>query len=206
MKKAEIRGLRLGPLFTNTYFVANTETKEAFLVDPADDPGRIAEMLEDNDWNLKAILLTHGHIDHIGAVDEVRRSYGVQVYAHKDEVDVLSRPEYNLSTMLGYTLTVKPDVLVTDGQMLDIAGLSIKVIHTPGHTRGGCCYLLQEEKILLSGDTLFYSSYGRTDFPGGSESALMRSIKEKLLTLDDDITVYPGHEMITKIGDEKRWY
>lgn len=206
MKNAEILGLRLGPLVTNTYFIANKVTKEAFVVDPADDPGRIAEMLKDNEWTLKAILLTHGHIDHIGAVDEVRRSYDVKVYAHKDEKELLGSPDHNLSTMLGYRLSVRPDVLLEDGETLEIAGLTVKVIHTPGHTRGGCCYLLPEEEILLSGDTLFYSSYGRTDFPGGSQRELMKSIREKLMVLDDNIRVYPGHEAYTTIGNEKKWY
>lgn len=206
MGKTIVKVLRLGSLVTNCYLVANKETNEAIIFDPADDANQVADFLVNFGWKPVAILLTHGHIDHIGAVEELRRKYGIKVYAHKEEEEVLLSPRINLSVMMGSVVSVKPDFLLEDGQVLDIAGFAIKVLHTPGHTKGSCCYLFNDEGVLISGDTLFYSSYGRTDFPTGDESALIRSIKEKLLVLDKDIMVYPGHEGSTTIGNERKWY
>lgn len=206
MGKAQIKVLRLGSLMTNCYIVGNEETKEAVIFDPAGDEDQVADFMVNFGWKPVAIMLTHGHIDHIGAVEPLRRKYGIKVYAHKEEEEVLLAPHINLSSMMGGSLSIKADIFLEDKQIINIAGFSIEVIHTPGHTKGSCCYLFTEEDILISGDTMFYCSYGRTDFPTGSESQLMHSIKEKLLVLKDDTAVYPGHESFTTIANEKKWY
>jgi hydroxyacylglutathione hydrolase len=206
MNKAIIKSLRLGDIMTNSYFVSNKDTKEVILFDPAAQADRISDYITENNLTPVAIMLTHGHFDHIGAVNELRTKYGIKVYAHKEEEEVLLLPAMNLSLMMGENLSLEADILLDDEQFLNIAGFNIKVIHTPGHTVGSCCYLFVDEDILISGDTMFYGSYGRTDFPGGSESSLMRSIKEKLLVLNDNTAVYPGHDSTTTIGDEKKWY
>lgn len=196
----------LGDVRTNCYLLINEETKEALVVDPADRADVIVRKLIDEGLTLKAILLTHGHGDHILAVGALKKQFGVKVYAAKAEEALLSDTAQNLSKALfGIEVTVKPDVFLEDGQEFEEAGIRLRMLHTPGHTPGGCCYYQAEEKILFSGDTLFCGSIGRTDFPGGSLSQLVRSVKEKLLVLPEDVKVYPGHEEMTTIGHEKRY-
>lgn len=202
----KIETMVLGDVRTNCYLLINEETKEALVVDPADRADVIVRKLIDEGLTLKAILLTHGHGDHILAVDALKKQFGVKVYAAKAEEALLSDAAQNLSKALfGIAVTVKPDILLEDGQEFEAAGIRLRMLHTPGHTPGGCCYYQAEEKILFSGDTLFCGSIGRTDFPGGSLSELVRSVKEKLLVLPEDVKVYPGHEEITTIGHEKRY-
>lgn len=202
----KIETLVLGDVRTNCYLLINEKTKEALVVDPADRADVIVRKLIDEGLTLKAILLTHGHGDHILAVDALKKQFGVKVYAAKAEEALLSDAAQNLSKALfGIAVTVKPDILLEDGQEFEAAGIRLRMLHTPGHTPGGCCYYQAEEKILFSGDTLFCGSIGRTDFPGGSLSELVRSVKEKLLVLPEDVKVYPGHEEMTTIGHEKRY-
>ena len=202
----KIEMMVLGDVRTNCYLLINEETKEALVVDPADRADVIVRKLIDEGVTLKAILLTHGHGDHILAVGDLKKQFGVKVYAAKAEEALLSDAAQNLSKALfGIAVTVKPDILLEDGQEFEAAGIRLRMLYTPGHTPGGCCYYQAEEKILFSGDTLFCGSIGRTDFPGGSLSELVRSVKEKLLVLPEDVKVYPGHEEITTIGHEKRY-
>lgn len=202
----KIETMVLGDVRTNCYLLINEETKEALVVDPADRADVIVRKLIDEGLTLNAILLTHGHGDHILAVGDLKKQFGVKVYAAKAEEALLSDAAQNLSKALfGIVVTVKPDILLEDGQEFEAAGIRLRMLHTPGHTPGGCCYYQAEEKILFSGDTLFCGSIGRTDFPGGSLSELVRSVKEKLLVLPEDVKVYPGHEEITTIGHEKRY-
>ena len=194
----------LGSLATNCYTVANSETREALIVDPAARGDFLVNMY--NNQNLKpvAILLTHGHIDHIGAVDELKNAYpDIKVYAGVDEKDILKRPELNLSTMFGTPMSMEADVYVEDEEEIEILGVNIKCLNVPGHTKGGTCYYFPESKMVFSGDTLFYSSIGRSDFPTGDERALLENIEKKLLTLPEDVTVYPGHNDRTSVKREK---
>lgn len=202
----KIETMVLGDVRTNCYLLIDENTKDALVVDPADRADVIIRKLIDEGLTLKAILLTHGHGDHILAVSDLKKQLGVKVYAAKAEEALLLDPAQNLSQALfGIPVTVKPDVLLEDEQEFEVAGIRFQMLHTPGHTPGGCCYYLPEEKVLLSGDTLFCGSIGRTDFPGGSLSELVRSVKEKLLVLPEDVKVYPGHEEMTTIGQEKRY-
>ena len=205
MGRIEIKSMTLGMVATNCYLIINKETKEALLIDPADNALRISNVIEENVCTLKAILLTHGHFDHIMALNELKKRYNVPVYAHEEEEDVLKQSSLNMSGMIGQIYTTQADIYVKDGEHLKLAGLDIIVLHTPGHTKGGVCYYLPEEKVLMSGDTLFHCSIGRTDFPTGSMSQLVRSVKEQLFVLPDDVQVYPGHDSVTRIGYEKQY-
>ena len=205
MGQIEIKSMTLGMVATNCYLIINKETKEALLIDPADNAQRISNVIEENVCTLKAILLTHGHFDHIMALNELKKRYNVPVYAHEEEEDVLKQSSLNMSGMIGQIYTTQADIYVKDGEHLKLAGLDIIVLHTPGHTKGGVCYYLPEEKVLMSGDTLFHCSIGRTDFPTGSMSQLVRSVKEQLFVLPDDVQVYPGHDSVTSIGYEKQY-
>lgn len=202
----KIETLVLGDVRTNCYLLINEETLETIVVDPADRADVIARKAVDEGLNLKAVFLTHGHGDHILAVSDLKRDFGLKVYASEAEKELLSDPEQNLSRALfGMAVTVKPDVLLKDGQEFEEAGMKFRMLLTPGHTPGGCCYYQPEEKVLFSGDTLFSGSIGRTDFPGGNLSTLVRSVKEKLLVFPEDVKVYPGHEEMTSIGQEKKY-
>ena len=205
MGQIEIKSMTLGMVATNCYLIINKENKEALLVDPADNALRISNVIEENGCTLKAILLTHGHFDHIMALNELKKRYNVPVYAHEEEEDVLKQSSLNMSGMIGQIYTTQADIYVKDGEHLKLAGLDIIVLHTPGHTKGGVCYYLPEEKVLMRGDTLFHCSIGRTDFPTGSMSQLVRSVKEQLFVLPDDVQVYPGHDSVTSIGYEKQY-
>lgn len=205
MGQIEIKSMTLGMVATNCYLIINKENKEALLVDPADNALRISNVIEENGCTLKAILLTHGHFDHIMALNDLKKRYNVPVYAHEEEEDVLKQSSLNLSGSIGQIYTTQADVYVKDGEHLKLAGLDVIALYTPGHTKGGVCYYFPEEKVLMSGDTLFHCSIGRTDFPTGSMSQLVRSVKEQLFVLPDDVQVYPGHDSVTSIGYEKQY-
>lgn len=201
----KVTGMTLGMVGTNVWICVNEETKEAFVVDPADGAEQIEAKLAQNQWTLKGILLTHGHFDHIGAVEALRNAYQVPVWAAEAERELLSDVEANLSgSWTGRPIRVKADRWLQDLDCFMLAGMRIQMILTPGHTAGSCCYYLAEEHVLLSGDTLFAGSCGRTDLPTGSMNAIVRSIRERLFALPPETEVYPGHGETTSIGWEQR--
>lgn len=205
MKNMVIQQCVLGMVCTNCYFLMNKDTKELLIVDPADHSEKIESMVARMEGTPVAILLTHGHYDHIMAAKEIKHKYGIPVYAHKDEQEILENPGLNLSISRQGGYAVKADELVTDNQELELAGFRIKVLHTPGHTKGSCCYYFEDEDILISGDTLFCQSVGRTDLPSGSTSQIIDSLHRLLDHLPDQVDVLPGHESTTTIAHEKRY-
>ena len=190
---------------TNCYLVINEESDEVIVIDPADYAERIISKVNDMKKTVKAILLTHGHYDHMGAVAQMKELTGADVYVHECEQQLLMDPQMNMSGMFGEPVSLKADVRLKDGQELTLAGCQIRVLHTPGHTRGSASYYLEECSALLSGDTLFCESVGRSDLPTGSMSALVRSCREKLLVLPGDTAVYPGHGPETTIAHEAKY-
>lgn len=197
---------QLGDFMTNCYTIYNTKTRDAIMVDPACNARFLSNMLVNQQLNCVAILLTHGHYDHIGALPELLELVGhkVPVYASEEEADVLNDPRKNLSAMLsGQMLTVKPDILLKDGQELELLDTKLQCFLVPGHTKGGMCYYLPENEMLFSGDTLFARSIGRSDFPTGDEEKLIKGIQDKLMCLPDTTVVYPGHNERTTIGKER---
>lgn len=195
--------LKTGYMAANAYIVYTENKPEAVIIDPGDDIELIMDLIKEHELKLEKILLTHGHFDHIGAVKDLKERTGAQVAIHKQEADFLTDPNKNLSYIINRQIVQDPaDIFLEDGDLIRVADMEFKVLHTPGHTEGGVCYKLG--KVLFTGDTLFEGSVGRTDLSGGSYEQLMSSIIEKLLVLDDDHLVYPGHGRQTTIGRERR--
>jgi glyoxylase-like metal-dependent hydrolase (beta-lactamase superfamily II) len=205
MEDIRLKTIILGMVRTNCYIVSNTNTNQAIVIDPADNEAAIIGYLQDNSLELEAIMLTHGHFDHIMASSELARRTGATVYAHETESSLLKDPGLNASREIGSEISLTPDVLFRDGDEVLLAGFKIGVIHTPGHTAGSACYYFKDQGMLFSGDTLFNESVGRTDLPTGSSGSLIASIRNKLMVLNDDVKVYPGHGMSTTIGHERNF-
>ena len=202
-EQTEVLRYIVGPVCTNCYLLVNHKTGELLVIDPGDQAQLIEKQIEKTGAKPVAVLLTHGHFDHAGAAEELADKYQISIYAHEAEKETLEDPGLNLCGMIGEHKVYHADIFVKDEEVLNLAGFSIRVFFTPGHTIGGCCYYIADEKILFSGDTLFQESVGRTDFPRGSASDLIRAIREKLMPLPDDVTVYTGHDESTLIGYER---
>lgn len=194
-----------GIISTNCYLVINEDTKQAVVIDPAACPSYLMSHIKSEGLKIEAILLTHGHFDHIMGIDGFLSEFDVPVYVHEDDADAMEDPVLNQSSTYTSGYTFGKARYLRDHQTLGLAGYTFQVIHTPGHTKGGCCYYVASEDVLFSGDTLFQNSVGRTDFVNSSTSDLVHSVREKLFLLPDDTMVYPGHMGETKIGHEKKY-
>ncbi len=202
-KRPLVACITVGIFQENCYLYACPVTNEAVIIDPGDEAPRILSRIEELHLIPKYILNTHGHIDHICAIDEVSAVYPVPLAIHADDVYMLS--EERTARMYGRKAPLvqrKPDMLLKEGDRISFGTLTLEVLHTPGHTRGGLCFV-SAPYCVFSGDTLFQRSIGRTDFEGGNYDQLATSIREKLYTLDEDLVVFPGHGEPTTIGEEK---
>ena len=205
MGKLQIAHYMVGPVQTNCYFAINKETKEALVIDPGEEAARLMQQIREQGLTVAAILLTHGHFDHAGAAEELSALCNAPIYTHEAEKETLESEKLNACWMIGRKETYRADLFVKDEQELDLAGFHIRVLFTPGHTKGGCCYYFPYENVVFSGDTLFQMSVGRTDLEGGSMSQIVRSIQEKLMPLPEQTVVYPGHGEATTIETERMY-
>ena len=205
MKNLELQKCILGPVYTNCYLLKNKETGELIIVDPADCPEKIEMKISRMNGKPVAILLTHGHFDHILAAQAVKEKYNIPIYACRQEEEMLREPSINMTVHYGQGCSIVPDVFLEDLDVIRLAGFSVQMIHTPGHTKGSCCYYIKDEGVLFSGDTLFCGSVGRTDFPTGSGTDMQASVKRLLKELPETTRVCPGHNEETTIGYEKRY-
>ena len=191
---------------TNTYVYFDENSREGVVIDPGDCLEELREVISQHEIKVTAILLTHGHFDHTFRVNELRELTGAPVYAHEGETELLKNSEYNRSGNRGLEISVVADKLFKDGDVFDFTnGTELRVIHTPGHTAGGCCYYNEAAGIIFTGDTLFRETIGRTDMPTGNHAALVASVRERLFTLPENTTVFPGHEESSDISHEKKY-
>ncbi|MDE3091312.1 MAG: MBL fold metallo-hydrolase [Chloroflexota bacterium] len=196
--------LVVGPLAVNCYVIGDENTREALVIDPGDDAQNILDTIRQGRLIVKAIVNTHAHFDHVGAVESIREASGAPFMLHVDEAPILSAASQSAAMWGMQVKQPKPaDRLLREGDEVRVGAITFKVLHTPGHTPGGLC-LLADQRVFV-GDTLFQGSIGRTDFPGGDYATLMASIRDKLLPLPDETVVYAGHGAATTIGEEKQF-
>jgi len=199
-----IERIEVGPFASNCYVVGAESGQEGMIIDPGAGGKEILRRIEDLGLEVKYIVLTHGHIDHVGALKEVKEATNAQIAIHADDASSLqARNPLNMMYRMSLQALPPPDHLLKDGDSLDVSNQRFLVLHTPGHTPGGICLLGDE--VVFTGDTLFNLGIGRTDMPGGSHMELMDSIHTKLMTLPDNTAVYPGHGPPTTIGIERQW-
>ena len=202
----KIEKFPLGILGANCYLLINEETKDTVVVDPGGHSKKFTAYIEEEKLNLVAILLTHGHYDHMMAVNELRQEWKIPIFASKAEKETLSNPEINLSLEWeGRGYTVEADEYLEDGQEIELAGSKIRMYLTPGHTEGSCCYYFEEEELLMSGDTIFEGNCGRCDLPGGSFAQMQISLHKIIDHLPQEVQIYPGHGNETSIRHEKSY-
>lgn len=189
---------------TNCYIIHDEKTKETMVIDPGLESEEITEMLDTLHANVKYILLTHCHGDHIAGVKELKEKYGGKILIHIEDEPGLKDPTINLADYIGLgNITLEADSRLNDNDLIHIGDMEFKVIHTPGHTKGGICLYLEDEKVLFSGDTIFRGTWGRTDLPTGNFQSIIKSITDKIMTLPEDTIVYPGHREINNVKRRK---
>lgn len=200
----DIKAFQLGPVGTNCYIL--TKNGHSIIIDPGHNDERLLDYIKKENLNIEKILLTHGHFDHIAGVDMIRNETGAKVYIHEKDNEMLLNPNKNGSAlMMGMNITIKDaDEFVYDNEKIDFEGSTIEVIYTPGHSKGGVCYKMDDAGVIFCGDTLFYRSIGRTDLYGGSIEELESSIRNKIYTLNKNYTLLSGHGESTTIEDEKK--
>jgi hydroxyacylglutathione hydrolase len=201
----EIMQLPLGPLQTNCYVLVCEETLATAVIDPSWNGRAIAATLDEQALNLTHILLTHSHFDHVAGLAELKAEKPAPIYIHPEAVEMMRHATMSAAMWnIRFPAPPPPDEMLAEGQILRVGKLAVHVLFTPGHAPGHVSFHLPEHKVLFDGDVLFQQSIGRTDLPGGDMELLLRSIRDKLLTLPDDTRVFPGHGPATTIGDERR--
>jgi len=201
----KVIAMPVGELAANCYIVYCENTKKAVVIDPGAEGQRVLNRIQYEGLKVEYILLTHGHFDHIGAVKFLKEQVGATVAIHSGDAEALTDASINLSAFMGeHSVQVPPDLLLKERDVLTIGDIKMEVLHTPGHSEGSACFVVNSPvKAVFTGDTLFQGSIGRSDFPGGSYDQLISSIKDKLMVLGDDYTIYPGHGLKSTIGTER---
>ncbi|MBC8471474.1 MAG: MBL fold metallo-hydrolase [Planctomycetes bacterium] len=204
----KIDRLILGAYETNCYVLRSSEAvQDCLIIDAGPGADKLIKFLQEHNLNPVALVLTHGHIDHIEGVAALRAEFpDIKVYIHKLDAEMLTEPHTNLSAMTGAAFSVEPaDFFLEEQSVIEQAEIKLSVLHTPGHTPGGICLYCEDEGIVFTDDALFADSIGRTDFPNGNTEHLLQSIREKLFTLPDETKVYPGHGPVTTIAHEREY-
>jgi hydroxyacylglutathione hydrolase len=200
------KGLTVGLLEVNCYILGDEVTKEAVVIDPGGDEDEILEVLRYNNLQLKLIIDTHGHFDHVDANLPLKEATGAQIAIHEADAMMLSKPSSEAMFFTGNRLRLsQADILLKEGDILTFGQYRLKVLHTPGHTPGGISLVLEDHPYVYVGDLLFAGSIGRTDFPGGSYDALINAVKTKIFPLGDNYSVYPGHGPVTTVAQERKY-
>jgi hydroxyacylglutathione hydrolase len=200
------KGLTVGLLEVNCYILGDEVTKEAVVIDPGGDEDEILEVLKYNNFQLKLIIDTHGHFDHVDANQPLKDATGAKIAVHEADAQMLDKPSAEAMFYTGNRLrTSQADILLKENDVLTFGQYRLKVLHTPGHTPGGISLVLEDHPYVYVGDLLFAGSIGRTDFPGGSYDALITAVKTKIFPLGDNYTVYPGHGPVTTIAQERKY-
>jgi len=202
----EIKMMTLGVVSTNAYLIGDTDTKEAILIDPVDKAEILKKAADESGWTIKLILATHAHFDHVLASKSLKELTGAAFWIHEEAVPMLENlPNSGKRFGFGeFPEAAKPDrLLTTEPETIELGAIKLETLYTPGHAPGHLSFYMPDYQIVFSGDSLFYGSVGRTDLPGGNAELLLKSIREKLFTLDDDVRVLSGHGQATSIGFEK---
>jgi hydroxyacylglutathione hydrolase len=200
------KGLAVGLLEVNCYIIGDEETKEAVVIDPGGDEGEILEVLKYHGLQLKTIIDTHGHFDHVDANQPLKDATGASIAIHELDAAMLAKPSAEAMFFTGNRLRLSSaDILLKEGDVLSFGKYRLKVLHTPGHTPGGISLVMEDAPLVYVGDLLFQGSIGRTDFPGGSFEDLINAVKTKIFPLGDNYTVYPGHGPVTTVGQERKY-
>ncbi len=204
VKKVTVRGFNK----ENTYFYIDSKTNHGFIIDPGFEGEKLLEIIKENEWVIEAILITHGHFDHIGEIEYLKEHLNCEVYAGVYAKEYFENADYNLSYMTGKEIVLSDFLTLKEGDKVALKenpSFYLEVMETPGHTKDGVIYFNKEEKIAFVGDTIFKGTYGRTDLPGSSEEEIQESIK-KILSFEDDTVLYPGHSVETSVGEERENY
>lgn len=197
--------VHLSHMDTNCYIVADEKTNEAVVIDPGEYTQKLVDKIEKENLQIKYILLTHGHFDHILGVHDLKEKTGARVLIHIEDAECLEDENKSLMGMIerGIQVPVKSDMVFDEGDKITFGNVSLEVMHTPGHTKGSVCFVNEEERAIFSGDTIFYQTYGRTDFPGGSDDEMLKSLY-RIYSLRGDYSLYPGHGIMTTIEKERK--
>ena len=200
------KGLEVGLLQVNCYIIGDEETKEAVVIDPGGDEDDILEVLKYHQLNLKYIIDTHGHFDHVDANLPLKEATGAEIAIHEADARMLVQPSEEAMFFTGNRMRAsQADILLKEGDLVSFGSIRLKVLHTPGHTPGGISLVMEGQPYVYVGDLLFNGSIGRTDFPGGSFEALVAAVRTKIFTLGDNYIVYPGHGPVTTVGHERKY-
>jgi len=200
------KGLTVGLLEVNCYILGDEVTKEAVVIDPGGDEDEILDVLNHNQFQLKLIIDTHGHFDHVDANQPLKEATGAKIAIHEADAQMLDKPSAEAMFFTGNRLrTSQADILLKENDILTFGQYRLKVLHTPGHTPGGISLVLEDHPYVYVGDLLFAGSIGRTDFPGGSYDSLITAVKTKIFPLGDNYSVYPGHGPVTTVAQERKY-
>ncbi len=199
-----LEGFPVGPIQANCYIVGNEETKKGVVIDPGDEVERILNRLREHDLDVAYIINTHGHFDHVGGNKRLKEATGAKIAIHPEDAPYLDRLAQSAAVWgMSAENSPPPDLFLSDGQILNVGGLTFKVLHTPGHSPGSISLVMEDAQLVFTGDLIFAGSIGRTDFPGGDYATLIRSVREKIFPLGDDFRILSGHGPVTTVGHEK---